>query len=121
MVLEGKAVVDLKIARGLAYYTGIVFETTLDDLPGFGSVCSGGRYNNLCDRFSSRELAGVGGSIGLDRLVAGLVELNRVSESSRHGVFVAVADEEARSFAVEVVNMLRQAGARCDIDLKVKK
>ncbi|MDB2447175.1 histidine--tRNA ligase [bacterium] len=117
----GKAVIDLKIARGLAYYTGIVFETTMDDLPGFGSICSGGRYNNLCDRFSSRELPGVGGSIGLDRLIAGLSELNQISNDKRSGVYIIVASEEARSYALEICHQLRDAGIASDIDLKGQK
>jgi histidyl-tRNA synthetase len=117
----GKAVIDLKIARGLAYYTGIVFETTLDELPGFGSVCSGGRYNNLCDRFSSRELPGVGGSIGLDRLVAGLVELEKIGAQKREGIFIAIADEEARLYAISLLSKIRNAGTVCDIDLKGQK
>lgn len=116
-----KALVDLKIARGLAYYTGVVFETTLDEIPGFGSICSGGRYNNLCDRFSNRELPGVGGSIGLDRLVAGLVELGKVSSNERQGVFVAVADDSSRSYALDTTFELRENGISCDIDLKGQK
>ena len=69
---------DLSIA-GLGYYTGIVFETMLDPLPGFGSP--GGRYNGLVSRFSKREIPGVGGSIGVDRLLAALDELSAVSLS----------------------------------------
>jgi len=66
---------DPSIARGLDYYTGTVFETTLDALPSIGSVCSGGRYDNLASLFTSQELPGVGASLGLDRLMAALEEL----------------------------------------------
>ncbi|WP_300706750.1 MULTISPECIES: histidine--tRNA ligase [Helicobacter] len=70
--------INLSIARGLGYYTGIVYETTLNDLPTLGSVCSGGRYDNLTQNFSSDSLSGVGASIGLDRMLAGLEELGLI-------------------------------------------
>lgn len=70
--------INLSIARGLGYYTGIIYETTLDDLPTLGSVCSGGRYDNLTQNFSNDSLSGVGASIGLDRLLAGLEELGLI-------------------------------------------
>ncbi len=112
---------DLSIARGLGYYTGVVFETTLDQLPGFGSVSSGGRYNDLASRFTNRELPGVGGSIGLDRLVAGIEELGTAPGSSPStmpgGVMVAVASHDALPYAFEVVSLLRNAGVSADIGL----
>jgi histidyl-tRNA synthetase len=67
---------DLAIARGLDYYTGTVYETFLDDLPGIGSVCSGGRYDNLAALYTRQQLPGVGASLGLDRLVAAMEELH---------------------------------------------
>lgn len=67
--------IDFSIARGLGYYTGIVYETTLDDLPSMGSVCSGGRYDNLTQSFSKEQMSGVGASIGIDRLIAVLEKL----------------------------------------------
>ena len=66
---------DLAIARGLDYYTGAVFETFLLDLPTIGSVCSGGRYDNLASLYTKQVLPGVGASLGLDRLLAALEEL----------------------------------------------
>src|SRR5262249_23020539 len=66
--------VDLGLARGLDYYTGIVFETTVDGWERFGSISSGGRYDNLASLFTDRRLPGVGASIGLDRLLALLEE-----------------------------------------------
>ncbi len=68
------------IARGLDYYTGMVFESFLEKLPGLGSVCSGGRYDQLTRLYSKTRLPGVGGSIGLDRLLAGLEELEKQTE-----------------------------------------
>lgn len=118
-----KFCVDLSVARGLGYYTGVVFETTLDRLPGFGSVSSGGRYNDLASRFSNRELPGVGGSIGLDRLVAGLEELATatinasLNASLSGGVMVAVASNDALAYAFDVVSILRNAGVNADIGL----
>ena len=69
-------VLDPSITRGLDYYTGIVFETFLLDLPDIGSVCSGGRYNDLASLYTKQSLPGVGASIGIDRLMAAMEELN---------------------------------------------
>jgi histidyl-tRNA synthetase len=72
---EDKVKLDLSIARGLAYYTGTVYETFLSDLPRIGSICSGGRYDNLAGLYTKQQLPGVGASLGLDRLIAALEEL----------------------------------------------
>ena len=69
-------VLDPSITRGLDYYTGIVYETFLTDLPNLGSVCSGGRYDNLTGLYMKDTVSGVGASIGLDRLLAGLEQLD---------------------------------------------
>lgn len=74
-IKEPRLKLDLSIARGLAYYTGIVYETSLLDLPNLGSVCSGGRYDNLTDMFDDKRCPGVGASVGIDRLIAGLDQL----------------------------------------------
>ncbi len=66
---------DVSIARGLDYYTGTIVETFLSDLPGIGSICSGGRYDNLAGVYTTQQLPGVGASLGLDRLLAALEEL----------------------------------------------
>ena len=73
-VEAGRIKIDLGLARGLDYYTGIVFETTVDGFEKFGSVASGGRYDNLTRLFTDQPLPGVGASIGLDRLLAVLEE-----------------------------------------------
>ena len=78
-VPEGRVVIDPSIARGLDYYTGIVLESFLDDLPGLGSICSGGRYDNLAGLYTKQPLPGVGASLGIDRLLAGLEELGRLT------------------------------------------
>jgi len=72
---EEKIRLDLSIARGLDYYTGTVYETFLTDLPKIGSVCSGGRYDNLAGLYTKTPLPGVGASLGLDRLLAALEDL----------------------------------------------
>ena len=66
---------DVAIARGLDYYTGTIFETFLGPLPTIGSVCSGGRYDNLAGLYTKQELPGIGASLGLDRLLAAMEEL----------------------------------------------
>lgn len=68
-------VLDPSITRGLDYYTGIVYETFLEDLPSIGSICSGGRYDNLAGLYMKEKVPGVGASIGLDRLIAGMEQL----------------------------------------------
>ncbi len=81
-VPDGRVAIDLGLARGLDYYTGVVFETTINGWEKFGSVASGGRYDNLASLFTPRKLPGVGASIGLDRLLALLEEAGRLGSSS---------------------------------------
>jgi histidyl-tRNA synthetase len=73
---EERLRIDLSIARGLDYYTGVIYETFLRDKPDIGSVCSGGRYDNLAALFTKQRLPGVGASLGLDRLLAAMEEMN---------------------------------------------
>jgi histidyl-tRNA synthetase len=80
-ITESYLRLDLSIARGLDYYTGTVYETILSDLPGIGSICSGGRYDNLAGLYTKQALPGVGASLGLDRLVAALEELHLLTKS----------------------------------------
>lgn len=86
---------DITIARGLEYYTGMVFETQLSQLPSLGSVCSGGRYDNLASLYTSRNLPGVGGSVGIDRLLVGLEEIGALKNIApkKAGVLVANMNE----------------------------
>jgi histidyl-tRNA synthetase len=74
--------IDLSIARGLDYYTGTVYETFLGDMPTIGSVCSGGRYDNLAALYTKQQLPGVGASLGLDRLLAALEELKLLTTAA---------------------------------------
>jgi histidyl-tRNA synthetase len=79
---EERLRLDLSIARGLDYYTGTVYETFLGDLPGIGSVCSGGRYDDLAGLYTKQKLPGVGASLGLDRLLAAMEELSLLAKAS---------------------------------------
>jgi histidyl-tRNA synthetase len=112
--------IDLSVARGLGYYTGVVFETTIDGLPGFGSVCSGGRYDDLVRRFTDRELPGVGGSIGLDRLVAALEELGLGSVATNPPVFIALVSPAANLYGLSVASHIRAAGFTCEVGFAPK-
>jgi len=79
--LQKHFVLDPTITRGLDYYTGVVYESFLTALPQIGSVCSGGRYNNLAGLYTKEDLPGVGAAVGLDRLMAGLEELGLIQET----------------------------------------
>ena len=81
-VPEERLRLDLAIARGLDYYTGTIYETFLTDLPGIGSVCSGGRYDNLAELYTKQKLPGVGASLGLDRLLAAMEELQLLPKAT---------------------------------------
>ncbi|MFN8390991.1 MAG: histidine--tRNA ligase [Bdellovibrionota bacterium] len=110
--------IDLSIARGLDYYTGSVFETTLTDLPEIGSICSGGRYNDLAGLYTKQELPGVGASIGLDRILAALEELKRTTnKSTTASVFVALLDEGTAGTCLKIANQLRQSGIATELAL----
>jgi len=107
---------DITIVRGLGYYTGPVFETTLLDIPGFGSVFSGGRYDNLVDRFQSESVPAVGASIGIDRLLAALIELDAIKLTrSTSQVLVTVMDRERLPDYLAILNELREAGIPSEI------
>lgn len=82
--IESTYVLDPSITRGLDYYTGVVYETFLNDLPSIGSVCSGGRYDNLAGLYMKEKVPGVGASIGLDRLIAGLETLGVTEEKGSY-------------------------------------
>jgi histidyl-tRNA synthetase len=104
--------IDLKIARGLDYYTGTVYETILDDYPSIGSVCSGGRYDNLAEYYTEQKLPGVGISIGLTRLFYQLREagIGICGESASLTQALVVPMGEDMDYAVTTANCLRKAG-----------
>ena len=115
--------VDLTIARGLDYYTGTVYETTLLDHPEIGSVCSGGRYDNLAEYYTDRQLPGVGISIGLTRLFYVLGEqglLNPDLPTAPADVLILPMTSEL-SPAVTLATRLRAAGIRTQLYTEQKK
>ena len=122
-VPESNFKVDLTIARGLDYYTGTVYETFLDDYREIGSVCSGGRYDNLAGFYTDRKLPGVGVSIGLTRLFYKLNELNIVKEEEQSisKILVVSMDEKYQNKALETADALRKAGINTDVYLEDKK
>ncbi|MEI8092653.1 MAG: histidine--tRNA ligase [Spirochaetales bacterium] len=117
--IAGRFVLDPSITRGLDYYTGIVYETFLDALPGLGSVMSGGRYNNLADLYTKEELPGVGASVGLDRLLAGLEELGLTAAvaGKSHVLVLSGTGGSAQKLAQE----LRSQGLNAEVYLCDKK
>ena len=107
---------DLSIARGLDYYTGTIFETFLDALPGIGSVCSGGRYDNLAGLFTSQELPGIGASLGLDRLLAAMEELGMVEKISTPApVLIPFFDKDRLHDYLRLAAALRAAGIGVEV------
>lgn len=114
---NGKVVFNPKIARGLDYYTGSVYETTIDGFEKYGSVCSGGRYANLAARFINRELPGVGISIGLTRLFEIIKSENLIEMKARTvtQVMIGLFSEEQRLKANEVAVVLREQGINTDV------
>lgn len=120
--LQHGLVLDPSIARGLDYYTGIVFETFLDDMPDLGSVCSGGRYDNLTGVFMKEPVSGVGASIGLDRLMAGLEELGRIdTAASSTDILILMLDEGLLANYQRYAHQLRQDGLAVEVYPVVKK
>ncbi len=110
-IADGRVVVDPSIARGLDYYTGLVLETFLDELPTLGSVCSGGRYDNLAGLYTREPLPGVGASLGLDRLLAGLEELGRLSTRETPAeIFLVHFDAAHLGDYLRIAAALRAAG-----------
>jgi len=111
-----KAGVDLTIVRGLGYYTGPVFETTLLDLPDYGSIFSGGRYDNLVSRFQGTQVPGVGTSCGPDRLLAALIALDAVKLSRcTSSVLVTIMDQEKLPEYLKILQEFRAAGIASEI------
>ncbi|HEY8963266.1 MAG TPA: histidine--tRNA ligase [Alphaproteobacteria bacterium] len=114
----GAIIADLSIVRGLDYYTGTVYETALLDVPEYqGSVCSGGRYDDLAGNFISRHLPGVGISIGFSRLFdvlksAGRIKPGRICPTD---VLVALPSEERRGLALQTAAALRARGMNVEL------
>ena len=121
-VNEAALQVDVSIARGLDYYTGAIFETFLSDLPTIGSICSGGRYDNLAALFTKQELPGIGASLGLDRLLAALEELGLLSQVRTPApVLIAFFDKERLDDYLRLAATIRAAGIGVEVFPEPKK
>jgi histidyl-tRNA synthetase len=114
--------IDPSITRGLDYYTGIVYETFLNALPSIGSVCSGGRYDNLAALYSKESISGVGSSIGLDRLIAALENLGQITEKNSYADLIVACIDQTQSGGYQAIAAkIRNAGIPCEVFLEEKK
>lgn len=121
-VPEKTFTVDLTIARGLDYYTGTVYETFLNEYRELGSVCSGGRYENLAENYTDRKLPGVGISIGLTRLFYKLNELNLIKADKKSiSNILIIPMTEKKEVPFKLATDLRQLGVNTEIYLSDKK
>lgn len=117
---DDSIIIDLSITRGLDYYTSTVYETFLDGYESIGSVCSGGRYENLAGNFSKQNLPGVGLSIGLTRLFYQFQELGLVEKYKNKftDCLVIPMDEKLNFYAIDIANKLKEQGLKVDIYLE---
>jgi len=121
-VPESHYAINLSIARGLDYYTGTVYETLLDDYPQIGSICSGGRYEDLAGHYTRSKLPGVGISIGLTRLFWQLREAGLVDTAdSCVQVLVSLMDEARLPTYLAIANELRVGGLNTEVQLEPRK
>lgn len=113
---------DPSITRGLDYYTGLVYESFLDDLPSIGSVCSGGRYDNLAGLYTKERIPGVGGSIGLDRLMAAMEQLGIAGKKGSYLDAEIFCQDEAMSIENQkAAAALRNCGVCVEVFPEAKK
>ena len=114
---EDYFVIDLTIARGLDYYTGTVYETNLVEYPGLGSICSGGRYDNLTEYYTSEHLPGIGISIGLTRLFSQLKSEGIINSTKKSLVdaLVIPMNDDYNGYAIKLANELRNNNLKIDI------
>ena len=121
-VPEKNFTVDLTIARGLDYYTGTVYETFLNEYRELGSVCSGGRYENLAENYTDRKLPGVGISIGLTRLFYKLNELNLIKADKKSiSNILIIPMTEKKEVPFKLATDLRNLGVNTEVYLSDKK
>ncbi|MBI2825817.1 MAG: histidine--tRNA ligase [Planctomycetia bacterium] len=121
-VPDGRIVLDVSIARGLDYYTGVVYETFLEQLPKLGSVCSGGRYDNLAGLYTDQELPGIGASLGLDRLLAGMEELEMIERVSTPAeVFIPYFAADQLHAYLRLAAQVRRAGFGAEVYPEAKR
>ncbi|SKC80164.1 histidine--tRNA ligase [Pseudoxanthomonas indica] len=122
-VPESAYCLNFSIARGLDYYTGTVYETQLDAYPQIGSICSGGRYDNLASHYTKSKLPGVGISIGLTRLFWQLREAGLIAGSDESSVqaLVALMDDASLADSLDIARRLRAAGINTEVQMEPRK
>lgn len=122
-VPESAYCLNFSIARGLDYYTGTVYETQLDGYPQIGSICSGGRYEDLASHYTKSKLPGVGISIGLTRLFWQLREAGLIAGSDESSVqaMVALMDEALLAESLDIARRLRAAGINTEVQMEGRK
>ncbi len=114
--------IDVAIARGLDYYTGTIFETVLGDYPEIGSVCSGGRYDNLAQLYTKQELPGIGASLGLVRLLTAMEKLEMIPATRTPAqVMLVQFDSEYLNDYLQIAANLRAAGINVEVYPDAKK
>jgi histidyl-tRNA synthetase len=119
---SGVLQIDPSIARGLDYYTGLVLETTLDDLADIGSIASGGRYDNLAELYTNQQLPGIGASLGLDRLLTAMEELGMIEPVRTPAeIFIPYFEAERLVDYLRLAAELRSAGLRVEVFPEPKK
>lgn len=119
-VPEGALVFNLSLARGLDYYTGIIFEAVLTDVE-IGSVAGGGRYDNLCAMFTKQEISGTGVAFGFDRLVLAMDELGLLDSVKLNAQVMVMNFEETLSESLELVQELQAAGVNTEVYMESAK
>ena len=113
--IEKDFILDTSITRGLDYYTGIVYETVLVNMPSIGSICSGGRYNNLAGLYTKENLPGVGSCIGIDRLLAALEELGSpIVRNNSYADLLVAYDAKNPSWSLKTARFFRSKGLQVD-------
>jgi histidyl-tRNA synthetase len=117
--MEDSVVLDTSITRGLDYYTGVVFETFMCDIPEIGSVCSGGRYDNLTALYTKNRYAGVGASIGLDRMIAALDAVGKLPPAPAYAhTAICCRSEKNSGLYQALAARFREKGVSCDVFLE---
>ncbi len=120
--IAGTYILDPSITRGLDYYTGVVYETFLDELPSIGSICSGGRYDNLAGLYMKERVPGVGASIGLDRLIAGMEQLGLTEKKGSYlDAEIYCGDDKLAIAYQKTATALRALGVSVEVFPDAKK